>query len=212
LNRHLNQYALAAGAAGVGLIAIAQPAEAKIVYTKTHKVIKGSGGEILKIDLNRDGIADFRLIIGDTSSYWWLSVSGYGSGNRIWTTKPSKTSLHGGWAAAFPAGVRIGQKRKSSDSKAFMEGVVGAYGNWVNVKNRFLGLAFAIKGETHYGWARLNAGRSQGLITATLTGYAYETIPNKPIITGKTKGPDVITLEPGSLGRIAKGSAGRSGK
>ena len=27
-------------------------------------------------------------------------------------------------------------------------------------------------------------------IQATLTGYAYETIPNRPIITGKTKGPD----------------------
>ena len=25
---------------------------------------------------------------------------------------------------------------------------------------------------------------------ATITGYAYETIPNKPIITGKTKGTD----------------------
>jgi hypothetical protein len=35
---------------------------------------------------------------------------------------------------------------------------------------------------------------------ATLTGYAYETIPNKPIITGKTKGPDVITLDPATLG------------
>jgi hypothetical protein len=46
-------------------------------------------------------------------------------------------------------------------------------------------------------------------ITATLTGYAYETVPNKPIIAGKTKGPDVITVQPdtapGSLGRLALG-------
>ena len=46
----------------------------------------------------------------------------------------------------------------------------------------------------------------------TLTGYAYETVPNKPIIAGKTKGPDVITAQPGGLGRLAQGSVGRVGK
>jgi hypothetical protein len=49
-------------------------------------------------------------------------------------------------------------------------------------------------------------------VRALLTGYAYETIPNKPIITGKTKGPDAITLAPGSLGALAAGAVGRSGK
>jgi hypothetical protein len=39
----------------------------------------------------------------------------------------------------------------------------------------------------------------------TLTGYAYETIPGKPIIAGETKGPDVITMQPGSPGRLALG-------
>jgi hypothetical protein len=41
-----------------------------------------------------------------------------------------------------------------------------------------------------------------------LSGYAYETIANKAIIAGKTKGPDVITVQPGSLGRLAQGSSG----
>lgn len=91
------------------------------------------------------------------------------------------------------------------------------YGPWENsgkgVKNRYLGLRFTFKGKIHYGWARLNFPNPPG---ATLTGYAYETVPNKPIITGKTKGPDVITVQPASLGRLAQGSAGlaawRSGK
>jgi hypothetical protein len=39
LRNHLNMYSLAASAAGVGVLALAQPAEAKIVYTKTHHVI-----------------------------------------------------------------------------------------------------------------------------------------------------------------------------
>ena len=41
-----------------------------------------------------------------------------------------------------------------------------------------------------------------------LTGYAYETIPNKPIIAGKTHGKGVVTIEPGSLGALAAGANG----
>lgn len=88
-------------------------------------------------------------------------------------------------------------------------------GQWMYTKHRYLGLQFTIKGEVHYGWARVEVSRTPksqqvNSITATLTGYAYETVPNKPIITGKTKGPDVITLEPVTLGRLGQGSAGIS--
>jgi hypothetical protein len=53
------------------------------------------------------------------------------------------------------------------------------YGPWVNVKDRYLGLKFQIKGNTHYGWARLNVKVSKTTITATLTGYAYEDHPEQ---------------------------------
>ena len=50
-----------------------------------------------------------------------------------------------------------------------------------------------------------------------LTGYAYETVPNKPIVTGKTKGPEdvntaepspaaLLAPEPASLGLLAMGA------
>lgn len=57
---------------------------------------------------------------------------------------------------------------------------------------RYLDLKFPIKGKIHYGWARLKVTVGKSSISATLTGYAYETIPNKPIIAGSTKGPDEI--------------------
>ena len=57
LHKWLNAYALAASAAGVGVLA--QPAEAKIVYTPAHRLI--SVGQVAKLDLNHDGIADFRI-------------------------------------------------------------------------------------------------------------------------------------------------------
>jgi hypothetical protein len=64
------------------------------------------------------------------------------------------------------------------------------HGSWNDVKNRYLGLRFNLKQKTHYGWARLNisCNPKNRRITALLTGYPYETIPNKPIVTGKTKG------------------------
>ena len=91
------------------------------------------------------------------------------------------------------------------------------FGPFANTNHRFLGLRFTLQGKVHYGWARftkVTASACNGgpAISATLTGYAYETIPNKPIIAGKTKGPDVLTVQPASLGRLAQGSVGRLGK
>src|SRR5215831_893143 len=59
LHHRLNSYALAAGAAGVGVLAVAQPADAKIVYTPAHVVV----GRTLPLDLNHDGIVDFTILV-----------------------------------------------------------------------------------------------------------------------------------------------------
>jgi hypothetical protein len=80
------------------------------------------------------------------------------------------------------------------------------FGPWRKVKQAYLGLKFVIKGKTHFGWARVKGNFNSFPYTATLTGYAYETIPNKPIITGKTKGPDV-PVQPASLGHLATGAS-----
>jgi hypothetical protein len=63
------------------------------------------------------------------------------------------------------------------------------------------------QGKTHYGWARLSVSLNFDKFTALLTGYAYETIANKPIIAGKTNGPEVITVAPASLGHLAQGAS-----
>ncbi len=209
LQRHLNAYALAASAAGVGMLSLAQSAEAKIIYTKTHAVI--GSNHTYKLDLNHDRIADFELrnyrFFTDTYVATFSALPAQ-SNNRV-VGKPFRGGTQS--AYALSRGATVGPKQPFSG--ALMAKTVGfsRWGRWCNVSNRYLGLKFLIKGKVHYGWARLNVSAHQNTITGTLTGYAYETIPNKPIITGRT-GPDVITLEPGSLGRLAQGSAGRLGK
>jgi hypothetical protein len=96
---------------------------------------------------------------------------------------------------------------------SYLGPLVGSFtsGQWLYTKHRYLGLRFMIGGQVHYGWARLAVTREGSTgFQATLTGYAYETIPDKPIISGKTKGEDVVTLAPASLGRLAQGAAGIS--
>ena len=89
----------------------------------------------------------------------------------------------------------------------------GSCGEWMGKSNSqaYLGLKFTIKGTIHFGWARVKVDtlQTQQKFSATLTGYAYETIPGKPIIAGATKGPDVVTVQPNTehvgLGRLALG-------
>src|SRR2546430_13860364 len=59
LHRRLNSYALAASVAGVGMLALARSAEAKIIYTPIHRVINPH--DTFKLDLNHDGVTDFTL-------------------------------------------------------------------------------------------------------------------------------------------------------
>jgi hypothetical protein len=84
---------------------------------------------------------------------------------------------------------------------------------------------FKIHGRNHFGWARLTVFENGYGLQATLTGYAYETIANKAIIAGRTKGandaasedfgpgasltnPIPDTPQPASLGVLALGAQG----
>jgi hypothetical protein len=224
LNRQLNTYALVASAAGVSVLALAGASEAKVVYTETHQVTHI--GFPLYIDLNHDGIKDFVLrttyYVG-SSCFEGLNASGYRNmNNAVAGRRFSRSSYFFSAASALPPGARIGPERKFPVHHPFMAvelfnrihtSQYSDVGPWVEkdkgVRNRYLGLKFVIHGKVHYGWARLSVTlghhRQYGDVSGTLTGYAYQTIPNKPIITGQTKGPDVITVQPETLGELARG-------
>jgi len=222
VHRQLNMYALSASAAGVGMLALAQPAEGKIVYTPAHHVI--DYGARYKLDLNRDGITDFSirnlLSYCDTDGICSKALRAYPAldGNVLAGT------LVDNRANPFPAGVKIGGN-KTFRPLVTLEEITSFgthryydFGYWLNVKNRYLGLAFKVRGKIHFGWARMSVSVAKYSISVTLTGFAYETIPNKPIIAGKTKGPDDISVgepdavlamptpEPATLGLLALGS------
>jgi hypothetical protein len=224
LGRQLNTYAQVACAAGVSVLALAAASEAEVVYTKTHQVTQI--GDPLYIDLNNDGIIDFQLrtnfYIGTSGTDVALSAWGYHNANNVVAgVRYSRSGYFLSAASALRAGARIGPKGNFSLDFPLMaeehfDRVGNEYsdlGKWIRkdngVTDRYLGFKFLINGEVHYGWARVSVNldhqRQYGDVSGTLTGYAYETIPDKAITAGQTTGSDVITVESSSLGRLALG-------
>jgi hypothetical protein len=224
LHRSLNAYGLAASAAGMGVQVLAQPVEAKVVYTPAHVVIPGDSGYYF-LDLNHDGVPDLRFAnwLACTETCW----------NSLYVFAPiadspikGKNAVVGArthtytFAYALDKGAIIGGKEPF---KWFADLVRVGMGPWYDVTDRYLGIKFQIKGKTHYGWARLSVTGTFDTTIATITGYAYETIPNKSIIAGETKGPDhtsiegrdpaalsAPTRESAALGALAMGAPGLS--
>jgi hypothetical protein len=120
IHQHLNMYALAAGAAGVGVLALAQPVEAKIVYTPAHRVI-GPDSKYL-LDLNHDGLTDFTIANSYNCPDTCVSivVAKPASGTR--GVEGPLSQGHAFWAYALKAGAIIGPKRPFSASR--LEGAI----------------------------------------------------------------------------------------
>jgi hypothetical protein len=238
INQRLDMYALAAAAAGVGILASAYPAEAKIVYTHSNIPITVNG-PIVNLDLNHDGIDDFQFYAGyqgpqsDRRRGSFPPEGNHGSNLMVTPAQPSNRVLavesHNTLcAAALPRGTKVGprgpfQPGHSSLIMAFATGnSIGgtAFGPWLRVTQAYLGLKFIVNGKVHFGWARIKMVGGTVGFPANITGYAYETIPNKPILTGQTRGRDEIglnephaaltvpTRKPASLGMLAMGAPG----
>jgi hypothetical protein len=225
----------------MGLLALAQPTEAKIIYRPAHD--KLVAGNPLGLDLNHDRVVDFYLAQGGADYEQTLKAcqhvqSSTRYGKDCFLGIPDSTNemraLVNSKGAPFASALPYGEKIQHGDrfAKDQMLGGVSYYsdtssgmwfGPWMNggkgVKHRYLGLKFKINGRFHFGWARVSVATTRkggDRFTTTLTGYAYETIPGKAIVAGKTKGPDVITVSPASLGHLAAGAsaipAWRSGR
>lgn len=224
---NLNAYAVGATAAGVALLAAAQAANAEVIFTPANQHI--ARNQRLSLDLNHDGIIDFYLInerlVSVTDFGDELSVRPLGGSltrNAAWAS--NRVTY---FAAALPAGVTVDFHAPFHSTQLVMafashdrtDGYLSG-GGWKRARNRFLGLKFHINGEAHFGWARLTviADAHKQDVAAILTGYAYETQADTPIVTGQTSGSakaaspgsPAWASEPVTLGMLALGAPGLS--
>ncbi|HEY4904355.1 MAG TPA: hypothetical protein VIH89_12855 [Candidatus Sulfotelmatobacter sp.] len=208
IEKRLGAYALTAAAAGAGLGLAAPSAEAKIIYTPADKVLTSGSFNIALNHIPMWTVTDgFRSSIG----YDILSVKPLHGGGVMFAK---------GYAQALGSGASIGASGAFQTEPARMERAVflsdssfaRGYGPWTNATNRYLGLRYVVNGQTHYGWARFTVKTTGNLntgvkITATLTGYAIETVANQPIKAGATSGTE-NAANPVSLGCLAMGCVG----
>jgi hypothetical protein len=202
IQQNLNKYALAAGAAGVGVLTIGLPAEAKVVYTPADAKI--TPDHLIPLDLTSNGTVDFRFkdVYQRSRTYGFdhsgiLSVLPAIPANKI----EGFTRINGNYASPLRAGASIGSNAKFTTGAVRIEEAFidtgrdpnnngTCFSTWPSGQTRYLGLKFVMNGGIHFGWARLTVSCVNLHVVATLTGYAYETVANKGIIAGQTKGAD----------------------
>jgi hypothetical protein len=211
--QHLRLYSLAAGAAGVSILALHSPASAEVVFTPVHAKIS-TGGQF-PIDLNHDGVVDFLLIdrtsfeTGVSCSFCGqnLNVTGQGNSGAAVVGQSRGTRRA---ASALTAGAVIGSSDtflNAQNTPVLMasgfnddNSFFNIYGKFSETKNRFLGLKFEIQGQVHFGWARfavvaVKKNGSVPFIVALLNGFAYETVPNQAITAGATSSSSEVRLK-----------------
>jgi hypothetical protein len=223
IHHRLALYSAAALTAGVGMLAMAQPAEGSVVVTKTNLQIT-LGGQVA-IDLNKDGVNDLMLFDEganyDHSFYRTLAAIPLNGGKVVGGNRGPL----GPYASALTKGANIGPSAHFSSSQArgqlTVERALGSesasvfityYGKFQPGSGaHYLGIKFLINGQTHYGWLQLTVN-TDGALGTTVTEYAYETVANKKIGAGATS--DISTAATGmpaatngpALGMLARGA------
>jgi hypothetical protein len=213
LDKRLLAYMASAGAAGVGVLAMTQPANAKVVYTPANRSIVSDS----RLDLNNDGIPDYAFhgpfAICGTCTY--LNVAALKFNKFMSSAHP------------LAAGVSVGPDGKFRGREEEMifwctcSGNPATDGPWLGIQNEYMGFEFNIKGAAHFGWARFSV-TDKGAIT--LTGYAYETVSLEPIVTGDAgsnndeedsvdqEKPAAASPQASGLGELALGAAGKTAR
>src|SRR5579872_3345880 len=234
LDKGLFSYASAASAAGVGLLALVQPADAKVIYTPVNITIPVNGGSV-QLDMNNDGVADFsfynavysggaRRHPANRSPLGFYAHALYVTPLQSANEVGAITSFNKGVCAAeLPRGHEISANKNFQPGQLDLFAVAGDYTSpgtvacqWHGKGNSggYLAVKFVSGSNTYFGWVRIS------LTTAvpTITGYAYENIPNGSIKTGVTGGPEeksdasatpaFSAPQPASLGALAQGAPG----
>ncbi len=198
LRQHLHRLAIATILAA-GLLALARPAAAQIVYTPVNITLTPNSK--YNLDLNNDGVTDFTIsdkLSGPNGKQH--KCRGTHSAVAVQETLGSGNGVEGDPPAELITGDQIGPSQTFYGGLGHLasfsfpcEGQPRWGGTWVNGEPGYLGLSFQVNGETYYGWAQVTITWTvppPGVppdYLVTLTGYAYESTPGMPINAGQTQ-------------------------
>lgn len=171
---------------------------AQIVYTdlipdKTLSCSTTPCNQSYNLDLNNDGTTDFTLNATryvSTCAQWYTTREAY----------ISSQSGNGACALNMNANDIVDGNLTFSASNVVLRSITSqpglAWGNCnsssgilTNGSGGYLGLQFTNGNNTYFGWVHLNVSilnQGPGVIFLTVKDYAYNSIPNQPILAGQT--------------------------
>jgi hypothetical protein len=164
-------------------------------------------GPSFSVDLNGDGGADFVtswvLRASGSNGIYYLSYDTETNfdirylSNRFYPQYPSSTMP--GVKVPLELGVSIGPTAPDellwssssnggmlTESRNSWDDPIIYSGTWHDINNRYLGFELTSASEIFYGWIQLDTDSSNNIV---LVDYAYENLPNTPIISGVTSIP-----------------------
>ena len=188
------------------------PTDSKIIYTDVNPdsaILLGR--DSFNLDLNKDSLTDFEFLATLSSSecrsgaegerlgiFIRLSVTPENGNSAVMTSAPNVA-----FAFDLDSSATIGPDSSWVNTTAvLLEGaeisncnaITGHAGYWLNVSDKYLGLKFTAANNTYYGWARLSSTYLPGATPYFIIGgeliikdYAYNSVPNQPILAGQTK-------------------------
>ncbi|MFM9943741.1 MAG: T9SS type A sorting domain-containing protein [Bacteroidia bacterium] len=175
-------------------------ANAQIVYTDIVPdsifTITSLASQTYNLDINGDGTSDFSIsaarvsFLGVLSSY--VRMSPQGSNAIITTTfnQVKKLVLGDTISSSQAWQDTTGQVLKSYSQYGFDPPTTK--GEWNTVVDGYVGLQLTNAGQTYYGWVRMDVTVSLSSASMTIKDYAFNSIPNQPILAGQTTTTGII--------------------
>jgi hypothetical protein len=185
LERRLLAYGVAAAAGAAASACAAGRASADPMHVDPADVTLDAslGGADHDLDLNGDGVVDFRLTTLNLMGGGELVLTCQGENQVVETDERvgNPAPLEPGDAIG-PGSPFVGPAAYSMASW-YSSTYPFAYGAWPGVEDGYLGVKFHISGNVHYGWIRLSAAARDP--RATLKDWAWESTPGESIDAGE---------------------------
>jgi hypothetical protein len=92
-----------------------------------------------------------------------------------------------GWTNALHVLAKLASECQPCSSGGANLVSLGTSGNWYNISGKYLALKTQVGNNYYYGWVKLGVSITQiNQETITIMEYAYNSIPNQPILAGQS--------------------------
>lgn len=184
--QHLHK-ASAYSALAASFIALSDTASAQIVYTDVDPDINGDAYFNIYVDLDNNGVDDFRFTGGHGLWYNWIDVFELTTSAEVMGAYPYES-----WVGVLNEGHPITASGPFDNIHPMASvfdyyGIIIPVGDWLDATEKFVGVRILIDGNTHYGWVRLTTHielEEPHAITFILHDYAIQMSPNTPLHAG----------------------------